>query len=120
MAEKKQISFKGSGGAGIRAGSKSSMADILRLLGELNADSSPTLSQVESPLADSAMCVLADLYESRGEVGKANLYRGMVAYQHLNVPAKGGKRVKDLLEAAVAVMRQEFEVAKASAKRALP
>lgn len=117
--KKKQMSFTEA--PQLKLGSKASTADILKMLGALANDSSPTLSDIPAPLADSAMRVVADYYEfDCDEPDTADLMRGMVVYQHLNVPANGGKRVEKILEAINSVMRMEFEIAKAGAKKALP
>lgn len=107
--------------AGVRFGSKTTAAEILRMLGELNKESSAALSDISNPLATSGMEVVADYFENEcKEEGSANILRGMVVYQRMNVPAKGGKRVKDILEAVKTVLQMEYEVAKSAAKRALP
>lgn len=106
--------------SGVRLGSKTTVAELLRLLGELTDLSSPALSDIPNPLGESRVAVLADRFEVIGEVGTAKLLRGMIVHQHLTVPAKGGKRVKDLLEAIKTALQMDFEIAKSMGKRALP
>ena len=98
-----------------KGGSKVSGAEILKMV--LDNGSLEMISDVKVPLANAVMNVVADFYESIGYGDLAGVTRGMVIHQLRCCPAKGGKRVKEVLDALKSVLTQEFEISKSTAKR---
>lgn len=103
-----------------RAGSRITAAEILRLVLDIQNGTVPAMSEVTNPVAYAEMEVVADFEEKIGYKSTADIDRAILQYVRKNNPAKNGKRVKDVLETAKSVLTQEYELAKAAARRALP